>query len=314
MIIIKRLQEGLNRYLKVDAVVVTYNRLEKLKECINSLLLMNLQKIIVINNNSNDGTNDYLKELSINNRNVISYKLRENVVGAGGFNFGLKKFIENSDSDYVWIMDDDTIPTAESLEKLVHGIEKIPSEKRGFAVGQIYWTDGSLARMNIPTYFSIKEYESEDIKTIQEASFVAILFPRETIVSVGYPIKDFFIWGDDVEYTRRICKLGLIGIQVIDAEILHKMSSNNSTNIIHENQDIGRIKRYFFDFRNRIYLSKEKGTIFLLKTLCGRGVWLFRILFYKNNHKLLKSRILFKGTIEGLRFNPMKEKVNRKYR
>ena len=51
--------------IKVDAVIVTYNRLKLLKECISAVLnqTKSINNIIVVNNSSSDGTPEYLKEL-----------------------------------------------------------------------------------------------------------------------------------------------------------------------------------------------------------------------------------------------------------
>ena len=48
---------------KVNAVVVTYNRLELLKLCIEKLLKQTykLNKIIIVDNHSDDGTVDFLE-------------------------------------------------------------------------------------------------------------------------------------------------------------------------------------------------------------------------------------------------------------
>ena len=35
-------------------------------------------------------------------------------------------------------------------------------------------------------------------------SFVSLWIPMSVVKEVGLPIKEFFIWGDDWEYTRRI--------------------------------------------------------------------------------------------------------------
>lgn len=296
--------------MKIDAVVVTYNRLGKLQECLKSLAKMELKNIHVINNHSNDGTEDYLKELGNEMKNLLVYNLKENLGGAGGFNLGMKKFMTNSDSDFVWIMDDDTIPNRDSLTKLMTEFLKIPKKQRGFAIGQTYWTDGSLTKMNLPVYSPNQSLATNNVRYVDQASFVAIVFPREVIQSIGLPISDFFIWGDDVEYTERIIKKGFKGIQVLNATILHKMAANNRTNIIGENSDKNRIERYFYDFRNRIYLSKQKGMSAYIRTLLGRIVWMIKIIFSKTSHKFLKLKVLLKGTMAGIFFNPLIETVD----
>lgn len=296
--------------LNVDAIVVTYNRLDKLKECLSSLSNIKLRNVFVVNNNSSDGTKEYLQNLKKNMNNLIVFNLDENIGGAGGFNIGMKKFIEKSNSEYVWIMDDDTIPSVNSLDNIMKEFLNMPFERQGFAIGQTYWTDGTLTRMNKPIYSNRDYGNNPNIRLVDQASFVAIVFSRNAILKVGYPISDFFIWGDDVEYTSRIRKSGFEGIQVMNASIIHKMGSNNSTDIINENSDEGRINRHFYDFRNRLYLSKNNGTISLIKTLIGRIIWLLKIIFLKNNFKVLKIKTLIKGTIAGLKFKPKIENAN----
>ena len=50
--------------MKINCVIVTYNRLSLLKECISALKnqTYKINKIYIINNNSTDGTSDYLQE------------------------------------------------------------------------------------------------------------------------------------------------------------------------------------------------------------------------------------------------------------
>ncbi|CAJ1226833.1 glycosyl transferase [Levilactobacillus zymae] len=289
--------------VNTDAIVVTYNRINKLKECLSNLLSMNLKHIFIVNNASTDGTLDYLMQIEAKNEKVIVKNLRKNIGGAGGFNTGLKMFLENSNSNYVWLMDDDTVPNMNALTKLEVGLSAVPEKNRGFAVGQTYWTDGSLAVMNKPL-ISSKKADKKSVRYVDEASFVAILIYRNAVLTVGLPIRDFFIWGDDVEYTRRLISNGYLGVQVLDAKIIHKMAANNSTNIVHENNNVGRISRYYYDFRNRVYLSRELGYRRLLKTLVGRIVWFFRIIFYPGKYKLLKLKVLVKGTMDGIKFSP----------
>ena len=96
--------------IKVNTVVVTYNRKNLLKLCIDKLLEQSyaINKIIIVDNASNDGTREYLHELIDDVFDIVF--LDENLGGAGGFYFGIKRAYEIG-CDYLWIMDDDTIST-----------------------------------------------------------------------------------------------------------------------------------------------------------------------------------------------------------
>ena len=67
---------------KVIVVIVTFNRLNLLKRCINSLNRQSFKifDILVINNGSTDETESYLKT------NNITYYSQENLGSASGWN------------------------------------------------------------------------------------------------------------------------------------------------------------------------------------------------------------------------------------
>lgn len=94
----------------VNCVVVTYNRIELLKENITALKQQTypLHKIFIIDNCSTDNTPDYLAQL--NDPQIQNIRMTKNIGGAGGFNEGIKQAVL-SRCEYVWVMDDDTIPT-----------------------------------------------------------------------------------------------------------------------------------------------------------------------------------------------------------
>ena len=60
----------MNHNKKVIAVIVTYNRKELLKECINALLQQDYNNcdILVVDNASTDGTKDFILEELQNNK------------------------------------------------------------------------------------------------------------------------------------------------------------------------------------------------------------------------------------------------------
>ena len=83
----------------VAAVVVTYNRKQLLKECIEALLAQKAKhlRIFIIDNASTDGTEEYVKGL-IDGERVVYLNTGENLGGAGGFCFGIKEAMK-SDCD-----------------------------------------------------------------------------------------------------------------------------------------------------------------------------------------------------------------------
>lgn len=78
---------------KVIAVIVTYNRIKLLKECLNAVLSQTykVHKIVLIDNASTDGTADLFIKGGEYDKDVIDYRRMEtNLGGAGGFYEGIK--------------------------------------------------------------------------------------------------------------------------------------------------------------------------------------------------------------------------------
>lgn len=291
---------------KVDAVVVTYNRLGLLKKCLKAIInqTYEITNLFVIDNNSTDDTTLYLRQLSRKYSCIQPVYLSKNIGGAGGFYEGLKKYINNSDSDFVWIMDDDTIPSPTALEDLILKTNKVSN--LGFLASNVRWIDGSPAVMNIPQ--PIVEW-NKNIKYglvgIEYASFVSILFPRNVIFKVGLPIKDYFIWGDDVEFTKRITQKGFSGFMVINSVVKHEIKQNIGTNIILEKSPT-RIKRYYYARRNTMYTMKKRyGKKDLLKWIIySMLIEPVKIVTSAKDQKLLRLKSSLKGTIIGLVYHP----------
>ena len=93
----------------VTAVVVTYNRLPLLRQCLAALRAQTVQgfTVLLVDNASNDGTADYIKALAM--PGLIYHNTGENLGGAGGFARGLEEAVRLG-CEAVWIMDDDTLP------------------------------------------------------------------------------------------------------------------------------------------------------------------------------------------------------------
>lgn len=103
---------------RIVAVVVTYNRCELLKECIEALRSIEEKiDIMVVDNASTDNTSEIVSKYS-NDSNFLYYNTGKNIGGAGGFNYGIKRAYKLG-YDYIWIMDDDTIVNEDTLQKLV---------------------------------------------------------------------------------------------------------------------------------------------------------------------------------------------------
>lgn len=295
---------------RVAAVVVTYNRKELLRECMEALLAQELPEnisleLLVVDNAGTDGSREFVADLLQRNTNIHYVRLKRNMGGAGGFYHGMKRAAE-AGYDAVWIMDDDTIPHADALRHLLEGmkrIRKIP----GYLSSQVQWTDGSTCKMNQQHFLKPAEGAQTElartygIRPIDQATFVSLLFPAETIRKVGLPIKEYFIWGDDKEYTLRIAA-EFPCYYIPDSVVVHKMGKNTGSNITYD--EIERIPRYFYAYRNDFATARRRGIRDVAVYLAAFGLNLCRILLHSPDHKRERIGIMWKGFAAGLRFSP----------
>lgn len=288
-------------YGKVGIVVVTYNRLTLLKDVITSLRNQDYaaRDIIVVNNGSTDDTLHWLstqEDLIIINQN--------NCGGAGGFYTGMKYVAEN-DYDYCWIMDDDVVCEKIALSELLVGIRM--KSGIGFVCSKVLGLDN--CPMNTPVvdntpssngYCDFTDLIYNQMVKVKEATFVSVLFPVSIIVSVGLPYKEYFIWGDDTEYTMRISK-HYNCYMACKSVVTHCRSIQTNLSFESE-QDKKRIKNYYYMYRNQAYNNIKYNS----SSRCKQSLSLLRrSLRYFRPSGLLKFKILFMAAKDILNFNPI---------
>lgn len=283
------------------AIVVTYNRRELLAECIDALAAQTYAglKIYIIDNASTDGTREYIKKY-IDNGVVAYINTGENLGGAGGFNYGIKA-AGNEEYDFLWLMDDDTVPAADALEKLVEAYKS--GEEIGYLSSKALWKDKSLCVMNKQRDLSlhtVKDFSGTVIPSAA-ATFVSLFVPFSVVKDVGLPIKDFFIWGDDLEYTRRI-SLKYKCYVVTDSVVIHKMANNDNGNIEAASED--RIDRYKYAYRNEVYLYRREGIKGWCHIILRIPLHVLRVLIKSKTKKCRRISVIISGTLRGIGFYP----------
>ncbi|MCW3074116.1 MAG: hypothetical protein JWP69_1185 [Flaviaesturariibacter sp.] len=295
--------------MKVVAVIVTYNRMALLQECIAAVQAQNRtpDAIIVINNSSTDGTEQWLQTQR------LTTITQPNQGGAWGFHTGIKKAYDEG-ADWVWVMDDDTIPYPETLEALLVPAAAITGA--GFFSSKAVWTDGAPHAMNLPEIsafvsgYPFNYFDGCGAQLVKSATFVSCLISREAIRRVGLPLKEFFIWTDDHEYTDRIIRAGLPGFYVSRSMALHKTPSNHGSDIY---KDAAKdIWKYKFGIRNELfYIRNRKGNFKFWRLVLKRlFVFPFRILKKRKEAKWLMIKTLWSATFSAISFHPKPDQVS----
>jgi GT2 family glycosyltransferase len=237
---------------QIAAVIVTYNRLDLLKEALAAVRGQSRKPnaTYVIDNGSTDGTTEWL-----DSQPDLRVVHQANLGGAGGFHTGIRVAFE-AGFDWFWLMDDDTIADRDALERMID-TPAFSREDTGFLSSKVFWIDGSLHPMNrqiedtrLPAE---EQLQSFGAVRVLSASFVSMLLPRRAAARFGLPLKEFFIWFDDTEYSKRICAK-LPGYIVPQSRVVHKTKHNLRADEMMW-RDSGNPKA-LYGWRNYSYLRK----------------------------------------------------------
>lgn len=290
----------------VAAIVVTFNRVEKLKTVLSSIEAQTtpVSTLFVIDNASTDGTAEYLRDLEL----AVPFEVVSMPVnggGAGGFAEGMKRGYA-SGADHVWIMDDDCYPQPTALESLVRGFDESVAELGGevpFACSVVEFTDGSICEMNnpVPTWdWGRLLVKGQRNVMVTACSFVSVLIPRWAMAEHGLPYRDYFIWFDDREYTLRLTRR-CPGVQVLDSVVVHDMGENRGVNF--GMVDRASAWKFAYGVRNEAsYQLHHRGLLYFLEF----GARLFVSLHRGQVPWALRARLLGRW-FAGVGFNPRVE-------
>lgn len=214
--------------MKVCAVIVTYNRKELLQRCLQAVMDQSIAVdfILVVDNCSHDGTSKLFYEGGLYDKSPVVklIQLGENVGGAGGFYFGIK-FAMQMNFDFVWLMDDDGYPDRQCLEEL---LKQSSSEDICGPLVLSDHEDGLLSftindRKSGSYISSVSEFMERYPVTAWDIilPFNGTLINTKIIEKIGLPRKEYFLWGDEVEYMLRAKFNGYTVCTISSARFFH---------------------------------------------------------------------------------------------
>jgi GT2 family glycosyltransferase len=250
----------------IATVVVTYNRLGLLKECVEALRNQTLKPdaIIIVNNGSNDGTKLWLET----QKDLLVFQ-QDNLGGAGGFHRGMKEAQANG-YDWIWIMDDDAFPEATCLEQMVgnaiqNDIKVIAplvvenGQYSAFHRGWINQENFKFPRIQESVSYEYLMNTDSDLIKVDFISFVGLMLHKSVIAKIGLPEAAYYIFNDDVEYSLRIKKAGISMHLLVPAVIHHKVNDTgrhfNLKKTSFNNEHVSdEVKGFFQKLKNRKHL------------------------------------------------------------
>lgn len=252
--------------MRVTAVLVAYNRRDLLRESLEALAAQSrpVDRLVVVDNASDDDSAAVAAELlehwGARGRLI---QLTENTGGAGGFATGIAAAVAEEHLDWVWVMDDDTVPGPDALKGALAAHERyVQSGQDDLAVmgSRVVWTDGADHPMNTPkakiraSAAERRRAEAAGCMEIRSISFVSAFLRADRVRDLGLPLADYFLWNDDFEYSARLLR-GARGLYVPDSVVTHKTAKRGSSD-----QDPG--PRFFYEVRNKLWVFRTSPALF----------------------------------------------------
>ncbi len=290
--------------MKVAAVVVTRDRIEDLKKCVAAFGKMTRKPdaLYIIDNDSSDGTQEWCLT-----QNDFIYFRQGNLGGAGGFKTGISKAYD-AGYDWVWVMDDDAIPSEDSLLNLLNAVVSEDVVYNSLMISDL---DEDIL---VSTLYDEREKriyrkrsEIGSRKEIEGANFFnGTLFSSKVIAKFGLPLQDLFIRGDEIEYYLRMLEGGIRFSTITDSLVYHPLFMAKEVNFgffIHYFEKMSDFKRFYF-VRNLVYLSKKYKRVrkrFCFRVFCLDLIYIILVI---RSVSQIKAHVI--GFIEGFKIRNRK--------
>ncbi|MFA5879279.1 MAG: glycosyltransferase family 2 protein [Candidatus Margulisiibacteriota bacterium] len=267
---------------KVSIIITTWNGRSYIENCLQSVLAQvgfsylpessdNLLDILIIDNNSGDGTVDFIKEQFGDKLKVVINK--QNV----GFSRGYNQGIHWTSGRYVLVLNQDVY-----LHKnfLIEGINFLDTYSKVGAVNpHIYrWQDNNQNLMvdslglefnNIFQFHNISEGQIEEknktseIKPVFGFTGTAVLLRRSALYDTAFDHQffdeDFFSYKEDVDLSWRLRWRNWDIVYLPQMKAWHKRSVTNESNHLNDWGIIGQYRKKsnfvnLLSYRNHIFL------------------------------------------------------------
>jgi len=227
----------------IASVTVAHNGAGALSRHLDALKRQtkHIDEIVVVNNASTDNTVDLIASTY---PEVTLLNLPENGGVGGGFAAGLDYAAITRKYDWVWLFDQDSVPSADALEQLLRGLQYLDAKNTAILAPVCVhpetntccpghtWREGRF----VPTPAEPGPHITLVDSVISSGSLVR----REAIGEVGLPRADFFMDFVDYEHCVRLRRHGFKIAVVRDSLVHHALGDPSKFTVL------GRTK-YFAD-------------------------------------------------------------------
>lgn len=217
---------------KLVIVIVTWNNEKDIRGCLKSIANQNFKeyKILVIDNNSTDNTKIIIKNEF---PEVVLVEREKNYFLTASNNLGIRKAINDYSSEFVMVLNPDTLILENTIDELLKVIQSDPSIG---AVGpKVLFHNKDQGRINSAGIFFDGFLQAYDIGIFEEdrgqfdnvvqvfgVTGACILFRTQMLKEIGFYWEKIKLYYDEVELFIRAKKKGWKVFYVGKSTILHK--------------------------------------------------------------------------------------------
>jgi len=263
--------------VNVSIIIISYNSRSVLKSCLESIQRQRYSgdlEIIVVDNNSHDGTPDLV---AAEFPEVILLAQKENYGYSRGVNLGIRQ----ARGDYFLILNPDTVVKEDSIGKLVAFMEGQPDA--GIAGSKLVFHDGNL-QYSCRRFYTWKvlllrrtplgkifknskavsdhlmlDYDHETTREVDWLLGACMLVRRSAVESVGLMDERFFLYFEDVDWCYRMKQNGWRVYYCPDSEVIHDYARESAHSVVNRSfiAHLASLIRYYEKWDSILYFIKK---------------------------------------------------------
>ncbi len=291
----------------ISVIIVNYNVKELLEQCINSIFSASTKldvEVIIVDNNSFDGSVQYIKEKFPGNPRLKIIESPVNMGFAKANNLGARE----AEGEYLLILNPDTILQEDTLDKSLEFYKSV--KDIGALTCKLILPNGKLdlaCRRSFPTpsvavyrilglsrifpksklfgKYNLTYLDENETYEVDAIVGAFMLIKKDVYEKVEGFDEDYFMYGEDLDLCFRIKKAGYRIFYYPKTSIIHyKGESTKKSSISYVNNFYGAMQ---------VFVKKNLNTSFWLMNLLIRMTILYRALlsyitrFFSNNYPVL---------------------------
>lgn len=260
--------------MDLSIIILNYKTSGLVQNCLRAVYDLNLPyqyEIIVVDNNSQDGSAEFLKERFFNIKLIESPR---NLGFAGGNNLGIKK----AQGRYILILNPDILILSDALKVMYEFMEK--NERAGICGPKLINPDVSLQYSctrrpdwRLPFYrrtflgrtkkgrrwvdnYLMRDWDHSSSKVVDSLYFACVMIRKKAINEVGLLDERYFMYLEDLDWCRRFKLAGWDVWYIAEAQVIHyhQRESAIGTGIMGLLKKSGRVHlkswiKYYFKWR-----------------------------------------------------------------